>query len=234
MKRTLPATKIPRSTALQTATPQADLKEMNRSENNRDPRTAEGRRTTSETDITMRINLDGTGESGLDAEIPFFEHMLDHICRHGLIDMELRLRGDLGIDAHHSVEDAAILFGRLLHQALGDKTGIGRYGHFTLTMDEVMTTAAVDLGGRYNFTYHGPGTIRVGRFGNYDAELSLEFLQKFAMNAKMNLHVLVHYGDNRHHIHESVFKALGRALRQAMAFDERLEKRIASTKGMLE
>lgn len=197
-------------------------------------RRAEGARKTSETDIRMVIGLDGSGKTNLDTEIPFFEHMLSHIAKHGLIDIDLYLRGDLKIDGHHSVEDTAILFGRLMHDSLGDKKGIRRYGHFTLTMDETLTTVAVDLGGRFNFTYKGPDAINVGKFGVYDAELSLEFLQKFAMNAKMNLHVLIHYGENRHHLHESVFKALGRALRMAIEFDPRAGDAVPSTKGMLE
>lgn len=199
----------------------------------RAPRTARSARKTSETDIALAINLDGSGRYDLDAEIPFFEHMLGHIAKHGCIDMDLRLRGDIGIDCHHSVEDTAILFGGLLHQALGDKSGISRYGHFTLTMDEVLTTVAVDLGGRYNFTYTGPDKVTAGKFGIYDAELTLEFLEKFAMNARMNLHVLVHYGKNRHHIHESIFKGLGRALRMALTHDARVSG-IPSTKGVLE
>lgn len=197
-------------------------------------RSAQAARKTSETEIDLRIDLDGSGVGRFDTSIPFFDHMLDHVCRHGLIDLDLKLKGDLGIDCHHSVEDTAIVFGGLLHQALGDKKGIRRYGHFTLTMDEVLTTVAVDLGGRYNFTYKGTDLVKEGKFGIYDAELSLEFLQKFAMNAKMNLHVLVHYGDNRHHIHESIFKAFGRALRMALEKDERAGGRIPSTKGMLE
>ncbi len=195
-------------------------------------RVARAERKTSETEIALAINLDGSGRYEFDTEIPFFEHMLSHIARHGHIDMDLRLRGDLGIDCHHSVEDAGILFGGLLHQALGDKRGISRYGHFTLTMDEVLTTVAVDLGGRYNFTHTTPARIREGKFGIYDAELTLEFLEKFAMNARMNLHVLVHYGENRHHLHESVFKALGRALRMALSREGHSE--IPSTKGVLE
>ena len=182
----------------------------------------------------MRINLDGKGKYDFETDIPFFEHMLSHICKHGLIDMDLRLKGDLEIDGHHSVEDTAILFGTLLHEALGNKAGINRYGHFTLTMDEVLTTVALDLGGRFNFTYKGPEKINLGKFGVYDAELSLEFLQKLAMNAKMNLHVHVHYGDNRHHIHESVFKGLGRALQMALTVNERMAGSIPSTKGVLE
>lgn len=197
-------------------------------------RRAEGARKTSETDIRLSIGLDGTGKTALDTEIPFFEHMLTHIAKHGLIDIDLHLRGDLEIDGHHSVEDTAILFGKLLHEALGDKKGIRRYGHFTLTMDETLTTVAVDLGGRFNFTYKGPEAINAGKFGVYDAELSLEFLQKFAMNARMNLHVLVHYGENRHHLHESIFKALGRALRMAIEVDPRAAGAVPSTKGVLE
>jgi imidazoleglycerol-phosphate dehydratase len=196
-------------------------------------RTAQAARKTSETEISLQIDLDGTGKGVFDTEIPFFDHMLDHIARHGLLDIDLKLRGDLGIDCHHSVEDTAIVFGGLIAQALGDKAGIRRYGHFTLTMDEVLTTVAVDLGGRFNFTYKGPDLTQQGKFGIYDAELTTEFLQKFAMNAKMNLHVLVHYGENRHHIHESIFKALGRALRMAVERDER-QKGVPSTKGMLE
>ncbi|MEQ9365814.1 MAG: imidazoleglycerol-phosphate dehydratase HisB [Leptospirales bacterium] len=202
--------------------------------NQREPRTAEYARKTSETDIRMSINLDGDGRYELDTQIPFFDHMLSHISKHGLIDLDLLLRGDLEIDGHHSVEDTAIVFGTLVRQAVGNKAGIRRYGHFTLTMDEVLTTVAVDLGGRFNFTYKGPDAINVGKFNVYDAELSLEFLQKFAMNAAMNLHVNVHYGENRHHIHESVFKALGRALRMAVEFDPRMGDTIASTKGVLE
>ncbi len=189
-------------------------------------------RKTSETDIQLSLNLHGKGEYSFDTEIPFFEHMLSHICKHGLIDMNLFLRGDIGIDCHHSVEDTAILLGSMIHKHLGDKKGINRYGHFTLTMDEVLTTVAVDLGGRYYYKYTGPELT--GKFGIYDAELSLEFLQKLALNAKMNLHVVVHYGDNRHHIHESIFKGLGRALRMAIAIDPDSPHSIPSTKGILE
>ena len=197
-------------------------------------RIAEDARKTSETDISMRINLDGTGVYNLDTQIPFFEHMLSHICKQGLIDMDLRLRGDIDIDTHHSVEDTGILLGNLVHKALGNKAGIARYGHFALTMDEVLTTVALDFGGRFNFTYKGPDKVKEGLFGIYDAEMSLEFLQKFAMHAKMNLHVLVHYGDNRHHIHESIFKCLGKAMLGALTVNPRMAGQVPSTKGMLE
>lgn len=197
-------------------------------------RRADFSRKTSETDISMSIDLDGSGEYKFESQIPFFEHMLSHLSKHSLIDMDLKLVGDIEIDCHHSVEDTAIVLGKLLAQATGDKTGMNRYGHFTLTMDEVLTTVAVDLGGRFNFTYTGTRSINDGKFGNYDAELSLEFLQKLAMQAGMNLHVLIHHGENRHHLHESIFKALGRALRMALQIDQRLGDGIYSTKGMLE
>lgn len=189
-------------------------------------------RKTSETNIQLALNLRGSGKYQLDSQIPFFEHMLSHICRHGLIDLDLYLRGDIDIDCHHSVEDTAILLGKTIHEQLADKSGIFRYGHFTLPMDEVMTTASLDLGGRFFFQYKGPKLK--GKFGIYDAELTLEFLQKLALNAKMNLHILVHYGSNHHHIHESIFKALGKALRMAIAIDKQLAGQIPSTKGVLE
>jgi len=189
-------------------------------------------RKTQETDIRLSLNPRGKGKYSFDTEIPFFEHMLSHIAKHGMIDLDVWLRGDIGIDCHHSVEDTAILMGTTLHKLLGDKSGIRRYGHFTITMDEVLTTVAVDLGGRFFFKYTGPELT--GKFGIYDAELSLEFMQKFALNAKMNLHIVVHYGENRHHIHESIFKGLGKALRMALSFDPDAEGAIPSTKGVLE
>ena len=197
------------------------------------PRQANGNRETTETNIQMEINLDGNGKYHFDTPIPFLEHMLSHVSKHGLIDMNLKLKGDIGIDCHHSVEDTAVVFGSLLKEAMGDKKGIFRYGHFTLPMDEVLTTVAVDLGGRFAFVYQGPEKIKEGKFGIYDAELSLEFLQKFAMNASMNLHVNIHHGDNRHHLHESIFKSLGKALRGALTRDPRLKGDIPSTKGTL-
>jgi imidazoleglycerol-phosphate dehydratase len=196
-------------------------------------RQATKRRTTLETDIDMSVNLYGRGEANLKTGIAFFEHMLSHFAKQSLIDINLVLKGDLEIDCHHSVEDTAIVLGGLLHECLGDKSGINRYGHFTLPMDETLTTVALDLGGRYHFSYKGPEIVRDGKFEIYDAELTLEFLEKLAMNAKMNLHVIVHYGENRHHIHESIFKALGRAMQMAVTRDpDRLGA--ATTKGVLE
>ncbi|TGK11772.1 imidazoleglycerol-phosphate dehydratase HisB [Leptospira fletcheri] len=189
-------------------------------------------RKTTETEIKLSLNPRGSGKYKFDTQIPFFDHMLSHVSKHSLMDLDLWLRGDIEIDCHHSVEDTAILMGSTLHKLLGDKSGIRRYGHFTLPMDEVLTTVAVDLGGRFFFKYSGPELT--GKFGIYDAELSLEFLQKFALNAKMNLHVKVHYGENRHHIHESIFKGFGKALRMAMEIDPQSAGSIPSTKGVLE
>lgn len=195
-------------------------------------RVKEYERKTNETYIKIKINLDGEGNYKFDTEIPFFEHMLSHLSKHSGIDIDLFLRGDLEIDCHHSIEDTGIVLGRLLSETLGDKKGIFRYGHFTLPMDEVLTTVAIDLSGRYHFKYTGPDLSTMGKFGIYDSELTLEFLEKFAMNAKMNLHVIVHYGKNRHHIHESIFKALGKSLKMAIQI---LDKNtIPSTKGLLE
>lgn len=189
-------------------------------------------RNTSETKIKLSLEPYGSGKYNFDTQIPFFEHMLSHISMQARMDIDLWLRGDIGIDCHHSVEDTAILFGTTLHKKLGDKRGIRRYGHFTITMDEVLTTVAVDFGGRFFFKYTGPKLV--GKFDIYDSELTLEFLQKFALNSKMNLHVLVHYGENRHHIHESIFKALGKAMRMALEKDISLGDGIASTKGVIE
>ncbi|MFN3604781.1 MAG: imidazoleglycerol-phosphate dehydratase HisB [Leptonema sp. (in: bacteria)] len=194
-------------------------------------RIAQSERKTSETYIKLKINLDGKGIYKFDTEIPFFEHMLSHVSKHSGIDLDLFLRGDIGIDCHHSVEDTAILFGRLFKEALGDKKDIFRYGSFTLPMDETLTTVALDLSGRFYFKYKGPNLAKLGKFGIYDSELTLEFLEKFAMNSNMNLHVMIHYGKNRHHIHESIFKALGKSLRMAIQKDQ---LGIPSTKGILE
>ena len=195
-------------------------------------RKASRERETRETRIKLEIDLDGAGRRELEIDIPFFEHMLDHLSLHSRIDLFLKLKGDIEIDCHHSVEDTAIVLGQALREALGDKKGIARYGHFTLPMDETLTTVSLDLGGRSYFSYQGPEIIKEGRFGIYDGELTLEFLQKFAVNAGMNLHVLIHYGDNRHHLHESIFKALGRSLRQALQISD--DQDISSTKGALE
>lgn len=197
-------------------------------------RIAKKTRKTSETSIEMELNLDGSGKSDFKTNIGFFDHMLDHLTRHGKLDLSLDLEGDLHIDAHHSVEDVSLVLGGLLGEALGDKSGISRYGHFTLPMDEVLVTVAIDLSGRYHFVCNNREIVRDARFNGYEGELTLEFLEKLAMSAKMNLHVVIHHGENRHHIHEAIFKALGRALRMAVARDEKSKNEIPSTKGVLE
>lgn len=196
-------------------------------------RTARIERKTSETQIALALNLDGASRLSGSNPIPFFEHMLAHVVKYSMFDLELHLKGDIGIDCHHSVEDTAIVFGQALTQALGTKTGIFRYGSCTLPMDEVLTTVTVDLSGRPYFVYRGEELKPMGKFGIYDSELTLEFLHKLSIYGAMNLHVQVHYGDNRHHIHESIFKALGFALRQAVAVDARRANDIPSTKGSL-
>ena len=182
-------------------------------------------RKTKETNISLDINIDGSGKLTGDIPIPFFHHMLQHLCKYSLINLNIDLKGDLEIDCHHSVEDTAICLGTALKQALGDKSGIFRFGHCTLTMDEVLTTTAVDISGRPYFSYQGKSLNTMGKFGIYDSELTLEFLHKLSIHSMMNLHVLVHYGENRHHIHESIFKSLGFALRHAVTIDEKRKKR---------
>lgn len=196
-------------------------------------RTAKIERKTHETQIALGLNLDGNARMTGVNPIPFFEHMLGHIVKYSMFDLELDLKGDIGIDCHHSVEDTAIVLGQALTQALGNKAGIFRYGSFTLPMDEVLTTVTVDLSGRPYFVYRGEPLKPMGKFGIYDSELTLEFLHKLSIHAAMNLHVQVHYGENRHHIHESIFKALGFAFRQAVAIDARRANEIPSTKGSL-
>lgn len=196
-------------------------------------RTAQIERKTHETEIGLSLNLDGNARMTGVNPIPFFEHMLGHIVKYSMFDLELHLKGDIGIDCHHSVEDTAIVFGQALGQALGNKAGIFRYGSFKLPMDETLTTVTIDLSGRPYFVYRGEALKPMGKFGIYDSELTLEFLHKLSIHAAMNLHVEVHYGENRHHIHESIFKALGFALRQAVAIDARRAQEIPSTKGSL-
>lgn len=190
-------------------------------------------RETKETQIDLNLQLDGNGNLSGEIPIPFFEHMLDHLTRYSLFDLHLSLKGDLGIDCHHSVEDTAIVLGDALHQALGDKAGIVRYGSMTLPMDETLVTVAIDLSGRPYYRYSGTDLVSMGKFGIYDSELTDEFFHKLSIHAKANIHVVVHHGQNRHHIHEAIFKATGFALRQAVSYDSRRGKQIPSTKGVL-
>jgi imidazoleglycerol-phosphate dehydratase len=194
------------------------------------PRTAEIERTTGETEIRLSLNLDGDGLGKRETGIGFLDHMLDLLARHALIDLTVEARGDLHVDDHHTTEDVGICFGQALHQALGNRAGIRRYGHFTLPMDEVLMTAAVDLGGRYAFAYQAP--ISRDKIGTFDSELVEHFWQSVAANVHGNFHLLMHYGSNAHHIAEAVFKTTARAIRMAAEPDPRSEA-IPSTKGVL-
>jgi imidazoleglycerol-phosphate dehydratase len=187
-------------------------------------------RKTNETQIGLSLTLDGSGAGKRASGIGFLDHMLDLLAKHAVIDLDISAQGDLHVDQHHTAEDIGITLGLALDRALGDRAGIRRYGHFTLPMDECLVTAAVDLGGRYAFEYRAP--IASPKIGDFDSELIEHFWQSFAANARCNLHVLLHYGRNGHHIAEAVFKAAARALRTAVEPDPR-QPGIPSTKGTL-
>jgi imidazoleglycerol-phosphate dehydratase len=194
------------------------------------PRSATVRRSTSETKIDLSLGLDGTGKAKIATGVGFFDHMLTHIAKHGLFDLTVKADGDLQIDAHHTVEDVGICLGQALNDALGDKSGIRRYGHCTLPMDETLVTAAVDLSGRACFVWNAdvPNVV----LGNFNAELGEEFWRAVANAGAINLHVVLHHGRNTHHILEAVFKATARALRMAAETDPRTSG-VPSTKGVL-
>ncbi|EGL82931.1 Imidazoleglycerol-phosphate dehydratase [Caldalkalibacillus thermarum TA2.A1] len=193
-------------------------------------RQASLRRTTTETDITLSFTIDGEGMSNIQTGVPFMDHMLDLFAKHGLFDLEVKAKGDLEIDAHHTVEDVGICLGQALKEALGDKQGIKRYGQALVPMDESLAQVAIDLSNRPHLEFRAQfPQAQVGRF---DTELVHEFLWKLALEARMNLHVILHYGSNTHHMIEAIFKALGRALDEATRLDPRV-KGIPSTKGML-
>lgn len=194
-------------------------------------RSATIERKTGETEITLSVDLDGDGSGTRKSGIGFLDHMLDLLAKHALVDLEVRAVGDLHVDDHHTCEDIGIALGQAVHEALGDRAGIYRYGHFTLPMDECLVTAAVDLGGRYAFEYHAP--IPAAKIGTFDSELVEHFWQSFAANAHCNLHVVLHHGRNSHHIAEGVFKAVARSIRMAAQNDPRGGTSIPSTKGVL-
>jgi imidazoleglycerol-phosphate dehydratase len=193
-------------------------------------RTAQIRRETGETKIALGINLDGAGMAQLATGVGFFDHMLNLLARHSLIDLDVEAHGDLHVDAHHTVEDVGICFGKALTQALGDKAGIRRYGSATLPMDEALVTSALDLGGRAVCVWNVE--LQPEMLGTFTAPLAEEFWRAVAGSGLMNLHVLCHYGRNSHHIIEAVFKATARALRQAVELDPR-GVGVPSTKGVL-
>src|SRR5512147_864538 len=183
-------------------------------------RSAKVTRNTLETQITVGLDLDGTGKVKLDTGLPFLEHMLDQIARHGLIDLDIQAKGDLHIDAHHTVEDTGITLGQAFAQALGDKKGIRRYGHAYVPLDEALSRVVIDLSGRPGLEYHVDYTR--ARIGEFDVDLFLEFFRGFVNHAGVTLHIDNLRGINAHHQAETVFKAFGRALRMAVEVDERM------------
>lgn len=188
-------------------------------------------RKTNETDIAVTLDLDGTGAATIRTGIGFFDHMLDQLSRHALIDMQISAAGDLHIDDHHTVEDCGIALGKALAQALGDKAGIRRYGSFHLAMDDTLVRVALDLSGRPYLCWNLP--FAAPKIGSFDTELVREFFQAVSVHAGITLHVDLIRGENAHHIAEAVFKALARALREAVEPDPRMEGRLPSTKGAL-
>jgi len=194
------------------------------------PRVARIERQTAETEIDLELSLDGSGNSDIQTGVGFLDHMLTLLARHGAFDLRVLAKGDLRVDQHHTVEDVGICLGQAVRQALGDKAGIRRYGHFTLPMEETLITTALDLSGRYYLVFQAP--IPSQKIGAFDSELVEDFWQAFAANALCNLHILLHHGRNSHHIVEAIFKATARALRMAVESDPRMTG-IPSTKGTL-
>jgi imidazoleglycerol-phosphate dehydratase len=195
------------------------------------PRVAEITRNTAETRIRIKLNLDGTGQSHLSTGIGFFDHMLDQIARHGLIDLDIECDGDLHIDGHHTVEDVGIALGQAVHKAMGDKKGIRRYGHAYVPLDEALSRVVVDFSGRPGLVMDVP--FKSGMIGAFDTQLTHEFFQGFVNHALISLHIDNLKGENAHHQAESVFKAFARALRAALELDPRALGTIPSTKGSL-
>ncbi len=193
-------------------------------------RSATIQRRTQETDIELTVDLDGAGVAQVATGVGFFDHMLTLMAKHAAFDLTVRAKGDLHVDHHHTVEDVGICFGQALRQALGDKAGIRRYGHFTLPMDETLVTSAVDLGGRFSLVF--AAEFPSAKIGDFDSELVEDFWQAAAANALANLHVVLHHGRNSHHISEAIFKATARALRMAVEADGRMTG-VPSTKGTL-
>ena len=189
------------------------------------------KRDTLETQIQVSINLDGTGDYNVDTGVPFLDHMLDQVARHGLVDLDIKAKGDLHIDAHHTVEDVGITLGQAFAEAVGDKKGICRYGHAYVPLDEALSRVVIDFSGRPGMEY-GVEFTRA-RVGDFDMDLLSEFFQGFINHAQVTLHIDNIRGKNAHHIAETIFKAFGRALRMALTRDERLGNVMPSTKGTL-
>jgi imidazoleglycerol-phosphate dehydratase len=193
-------------------------------------RTASIQRRTQETEIELSLDLDGTGVAQIDTGVGFLDHMLTLLAKHAAIDLTVRAKGDLHVDFHHTAEDVGICLGQAIRQALGDKAGIRRYGHFTLPMDETLVTSAIDLGGRFSLVFSA--SFPSPKICEFDSELVEEFWRAAAANALANLHIVLHHGRNSHHISEAIFKATARALRMAVECDERMTG-VPSTKGTL-
>ncbi|MCY2973594.1 MAG: imidazoleglycerol-phosphate dehydratase HisB [Planctomycetota bacterium] len=193
-------------------------------------RQSEIHRETAETKIQLSIVLDGTGKCDVQTGVGFLDHMLTLFARHSLIDLSVHAKGDLEVDAHHTTEDVGICLGQAIRQALGDKSGIRRYGHLTLPMEETLVTTAIDLSGRNYLVFTAP--IPAPKIGDFDSELIEDFWQAFSANALCNLHILLHYGRNSHHIAEAIFKSVARSLRLAIEVDPR-QTGVPSSKGTL-
>lgn len=194
-------------------------------------RTAAVNRETLETQITVSVNLDGQGSATLATGLPFLEHMLEQVARHGLIDIEVRAKGDLHIDAHHTVEDIGITLGQAMGKAIADKRGIRRYGYAYVPLDEALSRVVIDFSGRPGLEYHA--TYPRARVGDFDVDLIHEFFQGFSNHALVTLHIDCLRGDNSHHVAETIFKAFGRAMRMALEVDPRMGDQLPSTKGSL-
>lgn len=189
------------------------------------------KRKTKETDISLDLNLDGSGKYSINTSIPFFDHMLSLMCKHGLFDVKLKAKGDIDIDDHHTVEDIGIVLGKAVKQALGDMKGISRYGQASVPMDEALASVSLDISGRSYLVYKVEFPKKA-RIKNFDPDLVEDFLQAFVSNSGITLHVNVLYGRNIHHIIEAIFKGLGRAIRGAVSIDKRI-KGIPTTKGLI-
>ncbi|MGX8680131.1 MAG: imidazoleglycerol-phosphate dehydratase HisB [bacterium] len=188
-------------------------------------------RQTKETDVYLSINLDGNGQYDIDTGVGFLDHMLELFAFHSRFDLSVKCDGDLHVDSHHTIEDIGITLGLAITEALSDKKGITRYGHFTIPMDEALVTTHLDISGRPYLVFNA--VLPAERLGNYDTEMTEEFMRALAVNALLTLHVNVHYGKNTHHIIEGMFKSLGRALKEAVSYDAERQGEVVSSKGVL-